>query len=88
MNIIPEIDCGQVQDVFCAGLGRIENLGSVSRLTLFVPKQYADGRTYCEATIALVIPNDQLAKIGSLLLQPPDPPAQVSAERDEERRLN
>jgi hypothetical protein len=64
-------DLGNNADVFAYGLACIENLGSCSRLTFYVPKTDVDGRVNNEVALLLIVPTDRVAGIAAMLSMPP-----------------
>lgn len=81
MDFVPLLDNGGLAEVFATGLGRIENLGAVSRLSFYAPRRHSSGEeTYNEIIVHIVVPNDQLHRIASLLVQPVAPPARAMSD--------
>ena len=67
MSEIPDlIDLGSCPDQFVYGIGKVENLGTCSRVTFYVPRT-TDGRRHHEVCLNLIVPNDQLPVIARLL---------------------
>ncbi len=63
---------GTITECFAYGIGRIDNLGAVSRIVLYAPIKF-DGGCHNEAIIRLIVPTDQLGKIAAALVQPQQP---------------
>jgi hypothetical protein len=67
-----DIDMIELTTVADYGVGRIDNIGGVTRIVFYAPSK-SDGRYINEKTISLIVPTDQLAKIAAALLQPVGP---------------
>jgi hypothetical protein len=60
------IDLGSCPDHFVYSIAKVENLGTCSRVTFYVPRTI-DGRRHHEVCLNLIVPNDQLPVIARLL---------------------
>jgi hypothetical protein len=72
MTDIDMIELTTVAEAFVYGVGRIDNIGGVTRIVFYAPSK-SDGRYINEKAISLIVPTDQLAKIAAALLQPVGP---------------
>jgi hypothetical protein len=59
---------GNISDCFAHGIGRIDNMGAVTRITFYVPVRFND-ELLNEAVFRLIVPTDQLGKIAAALVQ-------------------
>ena len=60
-----------VQDLFTLGIGRIENLGTVTRIVFYVPRvAYEENRPINEIVWSAIVPTDQLPVIAAALMRP------------------
>jgi hypothetical protein len=72
-DIVKMLDCGnQVVEAFVYGVGRIDHMGSVSRIVFFAPTKLEQDHVN-EVVLKLIVPTDQLAKIAAALVQPSGP---------------
>src|SRR2546430_1166454 len=72
-DLVKMNDYGQCLEVFAFGVGRIDNLGAVTRISFFSPNRTDLGAAN-EKVLHLIVPTDQLAKIAAALVQPLGPP--------------
>jgi hypothetical protein len=61
-------DLGAVQEQFVYGIGRIENLGAVSRLVFYSPRISCD-RTVNGIEFTLIVPTDQIPALAAALVR-------------------
>jgi hypothetical protein len=81
MTDVDMMELTTVTEAFVYGVGRIDNMGAVTRIVFYAPSK-SDGRYVNEKIISLIVPTDQLAKIAAALLQPVGPPITEQAMID------
>ena len=72
MTDVKMSDFGHSSQMFVYGIGRIENMGAVSRILFYVPAKF-DDRHVNDQVLELIVPTDQLGKMAATLVQPTKP---------------